>query len=60
MVNVALVHDEGDLILQSVQSFLRFRVSSALSPQSGKLLLKLMEIIAGFGAVVVAFQVVEH
>lgn len=60
MVNVALVHDEGDLILQSVQSFLRFRVSSALSSQRSKLLLKLMEIVAGFGAVVVAFQVVEH
>ena len=60
MVNVALVHDEGDLILQSVQSFLRFRVTSALTPQRRKLLLKLMEIVAGFGAVVVAFQVVEH
>jgi hypothetical protein len=60
MVNVALVHDEGDLILQSVQSFLRFRVTSALTPQRSKLLLKLMEIVAGFGAVVVAFQVVEH
>lgn len=60
MVNVALVHDEGNLILQSVQSFLCFRVSGALSPQRSKLLLKLMEIVAGFGAVVVAFQVVEH
>jgi len=62
LTNIAFVLNETDLIFQPVSDFRRFRrkIPAVLRIELRQLLLQPMQVLAGIGAVVVAFQPIQQ
>lgn len=60
MVNIAFVQDERNLIFQPMNGFLGCLVVGTLCLKRSELLLELVKVLSCMGAVVIAFEIVNH